>query len=149
MEEILTIQVEIKNVLEVTGESATARMILFEGEAKGPYFSGKILPGGVDTQREDTGLPLRLSARYMLEGTDCDGKPCRIFIENQGEADSTGQVQQVQQTVPNIITDSNCLAWMEQTALTGRITPWEKGVVIRIFKESQCTIVSETAESAE
>ena len=146
MEEILTIQVEIKNVLEVTGKSATVRMILFEGEAKGPYFSGKILPGGVDTQREDTGLPLRLSARYILEGMDCDGKPCRIFIENQGEADSTGQVQR---TVPNIITDSKCLAWMEQTALTGRITPWEKGVVIHIFKESQCTIVSETAESAE
>ena len=44
-------------------------MITFHGDAESEYFKGKILPGGVDTQRSVEGGML-LSARYMLEGID-------------------------------------------------------------------------------
>ena len=51
MEEILKIKVQLDDIFEVEGKNGSARMIAFSGEADGPYFSGKILPHGVDTQK--------------------------------------------------------------------------------------------------
>lgn len=96
-------------------------MIAFSGEADGPYFSGKILPHGVDTQKSEAGKPLQLSARYMLEGIDCTGKQCCLFIENNGE-EAGGQIV----TKPRIYTDSESLSWMEGAALCGTVDPAAK-----------------------
>ena len=52
MEEVLTIHVEIGDCIEVKAIPGTARMLLFNGDAEGSGFKGKILPGGVDTQRQ-------------------------------------------------------------------------------------------------
>lgn len=130
MQETLTIHVEISDCIEVKGNTGIARMILFAGDAEGSGFKGKILPGGVDTQRQLKDVPLQLSARYVLEGVDRAGKSCRIFIENQGIVDTNGQVRK---TKPKIITDSADLSWLETADLTGTIEPWEKGVIIHIF----------------
>ena len=91
MEEILRVMVRLDGISEVEGKTGAARMIAFSGEADGPYFSGKILPHGVDTQKSEAGKPLQLSARYMLEGIDCTGKQCCLFIENNGE-EAGGQI---------------------------------------------------------
>lgn len=130
MQEILTIQVCIKEVMEVKGIAAEAAMITFEGTCDCENFTGKILPGGVDTQKEFYPKARMLSARYMLEGVDKEGKECHIFIENNGTANADGIVEK---TVPKIITDSECLSWMETADLSGTITTWEKGVMIHIF----------------
>ena len=132
MREILTIHVEIGKTYEVSGYNGIVRMIHFSGYGAGSGFEGKILPGGVDTQQQPGGMPLTLSARYMLEGTDAAGEKCRIFIENVGTADAHGILNQ---TTPKIITDSKSLAWMETKTLVGTITPWKKGVVIHIFAD--------------
>lgn len=121
---------EIGDCIEVKGNTGTVRMILFSGDVEGSDFKGKILPGGVDTQRQLKDVPLQLSARYVLEGADRAGKSCRIFIENQGIADTNGQVRK---TKPKIITDSADLSWLETADLTGTIEPWKKGVIIHIF----------------
>ena len=136
MREILTIQVRTTEFLEVKGSKAEALMILFDGTCDCENFKEKILPGGVDTQKEFYPESRKLSARYMLEGMDKEGKACHIFIENNGTANKNGMVEE---TKPRIITDSACLSWMETADLSGTITPWDKGVMIHIFaKECDC-----------
>lgn len=136
MKEVLTIQVSICQMIGVKGKTAEALMILFDGTCDCENFKGKILPGGVDTQKEFYPESRTLSARYMLEGMDKEGKTCHIFIENNGTANKNGMVEE---TKPRIITDSACLSWMETADLSGTITPWDKGVMIHIFaKESDC-----------
>lgn len=132
MQEILTIQVTIKECLEVKGKGAEAAMLAFDGECDCDNFKGKILSYGVDTQKQWYPDVRTLSARYMLEGIDKDGEHCRIFIENNGFANENGIVEE---TTPRIITDSKCLSWMETVQLTGTITPKDNGVVIHIFSE--------------
>lgn len=135
MEEVLTIHVKIGDCIKVKGSTGTARMVLFSGDAEGSSFKGKILPGGVDTQRQLKNDPLQLSARYILEGLDSTGKCSRLFIENQGVADIDGHIQK---TKPTIITDSADLSWLETADLAGTIEPWEKGVIIHIFNNHFC-----------
>lgn len=129
MKEVLTIQVCLEEIQDVNGHRRSARMIPFSGTAKGPYFQGKVLPHGVDTQKSHPQGKPRLSARYILEGTDCQGNACRIFIENNGQEDADG----VLRTCPSVITDSPALGWLEDAALSGTVESAENGVLIRIF----------------
>lgn len=127
--EVLTINVRIKEALEVKGSTNGATMILFDGDCDCDNFKGKILPGGVDTQRIGKDGFVSLSARYIMEGIDRDGQPCRIFIENNGEIQSDGRIV----TSPCILTDSDALKHLETAALTGTVEGAPDGVVIHIF----------------
>ena len=127
--EVLTFDVEITGAEAVKSERGEAVMIHFGGTANCDNFHGRILPGGIDTQTEWPGMERSLSARYILEGTDREGKSCRIFVENNGVAKEGGDMV----TTPRILTDSRSLSYLEQEKLTGTITPAEKGVTIHIF----------------
>lgn len=115
--EVLRIKVFLTGSIAVDGHQDKAVLLPFTGECDCPLFKGKILPGGVDTQRVYNDGCTTLSARYTLEGVDNQGKPCRIFIENIAiqEAD----VEMV--TYPTIRTDSESLRWLETADLTGSI----------------------------
>ncbi|WP_026496528.1 DUF3237 family protein [Butyrivibrio sp. WCD3002] len=128
--EVLTINVRITGVNEVKGHTGTARMILFDGTVDCDNFKGKILPGGVDTQKELGDEPTLLSARYILEGTDKEGNPSHIFIENNGQFREGGE----NTTTPKVITDSQALAFLETADLYGTIEGIEGGVRIHIFE---------------
>ncbi len=110
---VLELSVTVTSVREVVSPRGTVRMIHFTGSCAGPYFQGEIEPGGVDTQLPDASGRVTLSARYMLSGTDRDGNPARIFIENNALAG--------EETHPLIRTDSPCLAFLETAPLTGQI----------------------------
>ena len=127
--EVLTVRVRIKEALEVKGSSNGATMILFDGDCDCDNFKGKILPGGVDTQRLGEDGRVKLSARYIMEGVDRNGQACRIFIENNGEIQSDGRIV----TSPCILTDSDTLKHLETAALTGTVEGAPDGVVIHIF----------------
>ena len=129
MREILTVNVSLNDVMKVKGTAGSACMVVFSGTADGPYFRGKILPHGVDTQMRTDGRPMTLSTRYILEGTDDQGKACRIFIENNGTEDSDHVIR----TRPVIITDSASLAWMEHADLHGTVESTADGVIIHIL----------------
>ena len=131
MQEILTVNVSIDSATEVNGGRQSVCMVAFSGTADGPYFHGKILPGGVDTQMRAAGQPMTLSARYILEGTDDQSLPCHIFIENNG----TESPDHVLRTRPAIVTDSASLAWMEQADLHGTVESTEGGVIIHILAD--------------
>ena len=126
---ILSIHIQIENELKVTGEKNCVNMVRFNGEANSDFFSGIVLPGGVDTQMAVDGKT-HLSARYMLEGKDLTGTPCRIFIENEADLTDDKII-----TVPKIITDSKALAWLQYTELEGRIENEANGICIHICEK--------------
>ena len=67
-----------------------------------------------------------------MEGVDCAGKHCKIFIENNGSEAPDGM-----KTVPTIITDSEILSGMTQGTLYGEISGTDDGTVeIRIYAET-------------
>lgn len=126
--EILTIDVLLKEFNEVKGHKGEALMILFDGYCHSEIFDGVILNGGVDTQKQDAGSNLRtLSARYILQGKDFEGKECRIFIENNGMSDG-GRFA----TTPKILTDSEALKELEDTELVGSISSTDEEGHIQI-----------------
>ena len=128
---LFTIEVDIHDCHTLHSARGQVNMITFGGRCDCDFFHGEILPGGVDTQMYLAGAPGRLSARYMLAGTDASGTPTRLFIENNGEYDADGQCT----TRPRILTDNPALTWLEQTPLTGRIAGREGGVTILMYKE--------------
>jgi len=126
--EVLRVHVNVTGCYEVVSDGNMAKMLLFDGTCSGKYFNGTILPGGVDTQKgypDGTGT---LSARYMVEGTDCEGNACKLFIENNAQFNSN--------TVPKILTDSPALKWLETAELEGRLE----------FPEGKLNIVITTKE---
>lgn len=127
MKEIITILINILGSTMVSNGVDTVNFVPFSGEAKSEYFVGKVLDGGVDTQRysQNGGS---LSARYILEGTDCAGKECKIFIENNG---NFGEPY----TTPKIITDSDTLKFLNNAPLKGKLDMADGKLTIRIYKE--------------
>ena len=124
---ILEIHVLCKEPIRVKGTSQEIVMIPFEGTASGPLFSGQIIGPGVDTQRIDPQGTAHLSARYILEGTDASGTPCRVFIENQGVWGGA--------FFPAIVTDSALLKAWETGRLTSTVEGAPGGVTVRIWDD--------------
>lgn len=134
MKEILKVYVELDEVIVVNGRSAEAMMILFHGTFSGVCGEGKILPGGVDTQIEKTGEARTLSARYVLEGTDEEGKTYHLFLENNGVCLPDQPIV----TTPVIYTDYAPLQWIEEAELTGTVEPdGEDRVLITVYREEE------------
>lgn len=126
MKKFLSINVNCTNSLEVTKGKSTIRQIFFDGSAEGEEFNGNILPGGIDTQKYIEGKAGSLSARYILEGTDKAGKPCRIFIENNA-------VDGEEYTKPVLFTDSEVLEYINRSEFAGKIKTDGGKLVIEIY----------------
>ncbi|OWA35815.1 hypothetical protein B9G55_07960 [Saccharibacillus sp. O16] len=134
-EHVLTVHVAIKTSIHLEnslGDSVV--MIPFDGHAEGKYFTGKVQEGGVDTQIIGRhGDRHSLSARYMLHGTDHTGQECDLFIENNGEIDPK-LTDVLFRTTPRIITNSQALAFLNNSLLAGEGLPSASGVEIRIYR---------------
>ena len=121
---LLEIRVACEEALSVKGRQMSVVMIPFTGVSEGPYFFGKTLGTGVDTQKIGKDGSFRLSARYMLEGVDSAGNACRVFIENQGN--------EAEGFCPWLVTDSPVLQQWEGKKLTATIGGTPQGVLVRI-----------------
>lgn len=131
MQEVLRIDVVLDQIETVEGAGGEITMILFHGTFSCELGSGRVLPGGVDTQIQRKGEEKSLSARYILEGKDEEQKPFRIFVENNGIC-KDGEVLR---TNPAIYTDAEELQWMEQEKLSGIVEGGEENKVqIRIYR---------------
>lgn len=124
--EIFTFYIDIGASDSVTGSLGSATMIHFGGRGECDNFNGKVVADSVDTRLKFDGMVESLSARYILDGTDANGSPCRIYVENNG-IDDNGMV-----TEPVIITDSPDYAWIESAPLHGTVS-WEKGLTIHMW----------------
>ena len=125
-EVLMEIRVRILEPVSVEGGQQNIVMIPFTAETEGPYFTGKTIGPGVDTQRIDKAGKVFLSARYMLAGTDAAGNSCKVFIENQGTWDEG--------FTPKIVTDSPLLAEWETAVLQAIVEGAEGGVLVRIIR---------------
>ena len=121
---LLEITVACEEPVSVKGQETTIVMIPFTGTVDGPFFKGKTVGTGVDTQKIGTDGTFLLSARYMLEGTDAEGNACRIFVENQGNEQAG--------FVPRIVTDSPLLKEWEKKDLYAALEGIPGGVTVRI-----------------
>lgn len=121
---MVTINVTTYEAQMLEGRNSRVVMIPFSCEAEGNYFNGKSVADGVDTQISTAG-GFSLSARYMLEGTDRNGRRCRLFIENNGTS--------LDNCIPKIYTDSEELTFLESARLTADVECVENGVVVRIY----------------
>lgn len=128
--EIFRLYINVTQMHQVVSEGKCVNMLLFDGECKGDYFQGTVLSGGVDTQKVDADSKGTLSARYILEGVDKEGAPCKIFIENNAELGTENSL-----TRPQIFTDSQCLKWLEKEELVGRILFEKEQLIISIGLE--------------
>ncbi len=127
---VLQIEVSLDAFNTVKGQNGEATMILFHGNFSSDYGCGVVLPGGVDTQVEYKGQCRKLSARYILQGTDKAGKVFNIFVENNGECG--GDMPFI--TTPKVLTDSSELAFLEKASLCGEVHSAGEGkVLIKIF----------------
>ena len=131
---ILEIHVKIdgERVSSMKTPHGEAMMIPFGGTAEGEIFRGIVCPGGVDTQRVDLAGVRSMSARYMLDGVDCTGAACRIFVENNGWFE---RMEMPFRTVPTFLTDSAALApYLHRNKFRGEGHPAPDGVCIRFFE---------------
>lgn len=122
---ILEISVQTQEAHVVNGKRARAVMIPFTAVSDGPFFFGKTIISGTDTQHEIDGVNT-LSARYMLEGTDYTGAACRVFIENKGTFEKG--------FTPFIITDSSALSEWEAAELKAEVKAENGSVTIRVYR---------------
>jgi hypothetical protein len=123
---LLTIDVICCEPLSVRGSATEVVMVPFSGKAHSEHFSGEVMGNAVDTQKYSLSSgKCRLSARYMLEGTDKNGQSCRVFIENEQLGDNCWK--------PNIVTDSEYLRSWEKLSLTATVNITETGVTVRIY----------------
>lgn len=134
-EELFTPHVEIKETISLENpQGDSVVMITFTGSATGKYFTGKVLPGGVDTQiigkHKDRHT---LSARYILEGKDFKGDDCKIYIENNGYAIKNPK-NVLFRTYPIIITDSNGLSFLNEELVTGEVISTDKGISVKFYR---------------
>ncbi len=124
--EIFTFFIDIGATDSVAGKGGKASMIHFNARGECENFNGKTVADSVDTRLKFTGMIETLSARYIMDGTDSKGNPCRVYVENNG-IDNNGMV-----TEPIIITDCPDYAWIETAPLHGTVR-WETGLTIHMW----------------
>ncbi|MBR5682096.1 MAG: hypothetical protein IKW96_02270 [Ruminococcus sp.] len=125
---LLTIDVICREPLSVRGSVTEVVMVPFSGTAHSEHFRGEVMGNAVDTQKYSLSSgKCRLSARYMLQGTDRNGQSCRIFIENEQQGDNCWK--------PTIVTDSEYLRSWEKLPLTATVDITESGVTVRIYAQ--------------
>ncbi len=129
MKKLFDINVVCTSFECVKSTKGQINMIGFTGDCHCDFFDGKIISGGVDTQKFISGEPGTLSARYILDGTDKTGKSTRIFIENNGVCDKDGKVT----THPVIYTDNPDLAYLSEMYITGTVEGRDDKVTISFF----------------
>ena len=126
LEYLMTVDVTLQGSAGVSSEKGGINMLPFTGSADSYYFKGTMPVQGCDTQKYAPDGSVMFSARYILKGTDCDGKPCSIFIENNGPA--------LDLCTPTVITDSEALADLETAELRAIVVPVGGGVDVNVYK---------------
>ena len=128
---IFVINVTLDECSTIKGTKESVNFLRFHGTSDSEYFHGNISAGAVDSQRRTENGRLKLSARYILKGTDCTGSKCKVFIENNGCESPDGI-----KTVPTIITDSEILSGLTRGTLCSEVSgKGDSAVEIRIYEE--------------
>lgn len=108
-------------------------IIPFGGEVKSELFTGHLLPGAADVQVTNAAGIRHMQAKYMFDGVDADGKPCKLFVNNNGffEPDS---MPNPFHACPTFMTDSKKLgAYLHQPRFRAEGCMEDDGLHIKIY----------------
>ena len=131
---VLDVKVEFNGPsVQLTGEHGEVLMIPFKGSVRGEIFNGIVEPCGVDTQVVNAARVRHMSARYMLTGTDAQGRACHIYVENNGWFQDGGFPMPFR-TVPTFFTDSPALAAALRGQFVGEGMEEADGLHIRFYE---------------
>ena len=109
-------------------------MIPFTGKVESKLFTGEILPGACDVQIENPALSRNMCAKYMFQGTDCEGNSCKLFVENNGYLDPHMRNDPFLPACPRFLTDSPVLGeYLCQPRFRSEVQAVDYGVEIRIY----------------
>ncbi|MCR5793970.1 MAG: DUF3237 domain-containing protein [Solobacterium sp.] len=106
---IFHIRIERNRISEVNTPYGSAKMIPFGGYTESDLFRGTIQPGACDVQTVNAAGVRHMCAKYMFKGTDCDGRPCSLYVENDGWFTSQRK-DGIFDACPVFMTDSPALA---------------------------------------
>lgn len=126
LEYVMTVNVKTEAAAGVSSSVGGINMIPFTGSCDSYYFKGEMPIKGCDTQKYAPDGSVMFSARYILKGTDFDGKQCSIFIENNGPA--------LELCTPTVITDSAALSDLQTAKLRAIVVPVGGGVDVNMYK---------------
>lgn len=127
------IQIQPDKISHMETATGKVTMIPFTGSVNSSLFQGEILPGAVDVQITNTAGVRHMCARYMFQGTDSQGNPCRLFVDNNGYFEN-GHDPIPFETCPTFLTDSEILApYLHQPRFAAKGFPTEQGVKICIY----------------
>ena len=132
---VLDIKIEANGpAVHMAGENGEVLMIPFKGRVDGDIFRGVVEPCGVDTQLVNAAHVRHMSARYMLSGTDADGRAWHIYVENNGWFDDFAHTMPFH-TVPTFYTDSPRLAaYLHRNQFVGEGVEEADGLHIRFYE---------------
>lgn len=136
LEEVMTVDVTIisDGIQQLNGKETSVVMIPFSGSVSGKYFTGTILPGGIDTQViGPEGKYHTLSARYMVKGKNHLGEPCTIYIENNGVINDERE-NQIFIARPTFITDNKALEFLTTESFVAEALQGQLGPKIVIYR---------------
>lgn len=146
LEEVFRVEVAVDKPIVVGQDDIVGRRQLIpilSGKVKGKGFSGKVLPGGVDSQIIRPDGKCELSARYAIQLED----GATIYIENNGIRTVPEQyVEDVKggkfvdpklyyfRTVPTFETYSEKYKWMMNSIFVCYATRLPENVLIKFYK---------------
>ncbi len=130
-EEIMTFRIIITHQEKKKEGKQTQLDIYFTGYCDSKYFTGTILPDGVDRQIYINDVRTSMRADYTFKGVDEVGEVCMLHVVNQwSETDWK----------PVIKTDSEKLSWINEADLTAVLEGDNMGLTVRIYRKKQARV---------
>jgi hypothetical protein len=137
---IMTFHITINSseITRLKTDTQAVTFIPFTGYTDSQYFKGEIMPGAADVQVTDASGMKHLCAKYIFKGTDAEGKPCHLFVENNGYIPETGSRKEYLEACPRFITDSQYLnEILMRPVFRSEVHSTDTGVDILIFDETK------------
>lgn len=130
---VFNITIDREEISYMEAPNGKAMIIPFGGTVESEYFTGKVLPGAADVQITNAAGIRHMCAQYMFEGVDREGKPCHLFVKNDGFFEPNSNPQPFK-AYPTLMTDSeSLLPYFSQARFRAEGHGTENGVDIYIF----------------
>lgn len=130
---VFHIVIDRSKISEMKSRNGAVKIIPFGGSVESELFTGTVLPGAADIQVTNAAGVRHMCARYMFEGTDCDGVPCHLFVDNNGYFERDHRPRPFE-ACPTFMTDSEALApYLHGAHFRAEGHSTEAGVDIQIY----------------
>lgn len=129
------ITADTSQINEMEGPWGGAYFIPFSGRVESALFTGSTLPGAADVQTENHAKVRHMCARYMFDGKDQEGNPCRLFVQNDGYMNPANRNDPFFEAQPFFLTDSPVLGpYLSQNRFRSEVQGTGDGTLdIRIY----------------